>query len=148
MKTDLKVLTDLVTMAERFRSTPIVDDDFVSMKDAFDRELEDAHQHLKKERPTIVCLCGSTRFKLAFMEAARTESLAGKIVLTVGQFSHADKIDIGEDAKKRLDELHLRKIDMADEILVINVGKYVGDSTKREIDYAKSNGKRIRFLEA
>lgn len=50
-------------------------------------------------------------------------------------------------AKPFLDELHLRKIDLADEVLILNVGSYIGESTRREIDYAKRNGKPLRFIE-
>lgn len=99
-------------------------------------------------QPIIVCLCGSTRFKDAFEKAERDETLAGKIVLTVGLFGHLEGLDMSGSTKQMLDELHLRKIDKADEVLVINVGNYVGESTSREIDYAKNNGKKIRYLES
>ena len=46
-----------------------------------------------------------------------------------------------------LDDMHKRKIDMADEIFVINVGGYIGSSTKSEIEYAKANGREVRYLE-
>lgn len=98
-------------------------------------------------RPTIVCLCGSTRFKEAFEKASREETLAGRIVLSVGLFAHADGITLTPEQKDALDQLHLRKIDMADEILVLNVGGYVGESTQREIEYAVEHGKRVRWLE-
>lgn len=98
-------------------------------------------------QPTTVCLCGSTRFKEAFEKAERDETLAGKIVLTVGLFGHLEGLDMSGSTKQMLDELHLRKIDKADEILVINVGNYIGESTRREIDYARNNGKRVRYLE-
>ena len=105
-------------------------------------------------RPRIVCLCGSTRFGAAFREADFKETLAGRIVLTIGCNTHsdADLFDCLPDAEmddlgNRLDELHLRKIDLADEILVINVSDYVGESTAREIEYAHATGKRIRWLE-
>ena len=73
---------------------------------------------------TIVCLCGSTRFKEAFLKAGQEEALAGRIVVTVEIFGHFDGIEHSEGEKAALDELHLRKIDLADEILVINVGRY------------------------
>lgn len=103
------------------------------------------------ERPTIVCLCGSTRFGDAFHEANLKETLAGKIVLSIGcDFkSDADLLLAGSltpEDKARLDELHLRKIDLADEVLILNVGGYVGESTRREIAYAREHGKRIRWL--
>jgi len=103
--------------------------------------------------PKIICLCGSTRFKEAFMQANKEETLAGKIVLSVGTFPHTDSGQspenaLGEDVKKMLDELHKRKIDLADEVLILNVGGYVGQSTASKIDYAQANGKPIRWLES
>jgi hypothetical protein len=100
------------------------------------------------ERPTIVCLCGSTRFSAAFHEANLRETLGGKIVLTIGcDFKGDDALGLGSDDKARLDELHLRKIDLADEVLILNCGGYIGESTRRELDYAIAQGKRVRFLE-
>jgi hypothetical protein len=97
--------------------------------------------------PRIVCLCGSTRFKDAFVTAMRDETLAGRIVLTVGMFGHVEGLDMNGPTKTALDELHLRKIDLANEILVLNVGGYIGDSTRREVQYARDTGKPIRWLE-
>ena len=102
-----------------------------------------------KERPVIVCLCGSTRFPEAFAKAYREESLAFKIVLSVGVMVHAGDEPIkGDDPRKEmLDRLHKHKIDLANEVLVLNVGGYVGTSTRSEIEYAKAHGKPIRWLE-
>lgn len=99
------------------------------------------------ERPVIVCLCGSTRFRGAFEQAMKDETLDGRIVLTVGMFGHQEGIDMEGPIKRMLDELHLRKIDLADEVLFLNVDDYVGPSTLRELEYATSKGKRVRFLE-
>lgn len=101
-------------------------------------------------RPRIVCLCGSTRFPDAWITAHREESLAGRIVLSVGVMIHAGDQPIREDGpeKRLLDELHLRKIDLADEVLCLNVGGYIGDSTRRELNYAWAHEKPIRYLEA
>lgn len=108
---------------------------------------------LGEKPPTVVCLCGSTRFTAAYQEANLKETLAGNIVLTVGCDLHSDgdlfssMSDEERDAvKSRLDELHLRKIEMAHEILVLNVDGYIGDSTRSEIEYARRCGKRIRYL--
>lgn len=98
-------------------------------------------------RPRIVCLCGSTRFKGAFEQANRDETMAGRIVLSVGLFGHADAVPLTDEDKRALDELHKRKIDAADEVLILNVGGYVGASTRSEIDYAEAHGKPIRWLE-
>ena len=104
------------------------------------------------ERPTIVCLCGSTRFIEAFRSANLHETIAGKIVLSIGcdTKSDTDLLALGElteEAKAALDELHKRKIDLADEVLVLNVGGYVGSSTRSEIEYARLHGKPLRWLE-
>lgn len=106
-------------------------------------------------RPIIVCLCGSTKFYEEFQKANFRETMAGKIVLTVGfypraEFSkkaHGEDVGITAEEKIALDELHKRKIDLADEILVLNKNGYVGDSTKSEIDYAIRHSKSIRWLE-
>lgn len=103
-------------------------------------------------KPTIVCLCGSTRFMEAFQAANLRETLAGKIVLSVScnTKSDSDLLKMGElteEVKAQLDELHKRKIDLADEILVLNVGGYIGDSTRSEIAYAFRHGKVVRWLE-
>jgi hypothetical protein len=100
------------------------------------------------DRPTIVCLCGSTRFSDAFREANLRETLAGKIVLTIGcDFKSDDAIGLTDADKHRMDELHLCKIDLADEVLILNVNDYIGQSTTREMSYAYALGKRVRFLE-
>jgi hypothetical protein len=105
------------------------------------------------ERPTVVCLCGSTRFYAHFQLANYEETMRGNIVLSVGFYPHSQVLAHGETLgctaaqKEALDHLHLRKIDMADEILVINLGGYIGESTAREIAYATAAGKRIRYLE-
>ena len=110
-------------------------------------------------RPRIVCLCGSTRFYKEYMQANFEETMKGNIVLSVGFFAHSaheidwakrehgETIGITEAEKIKLDELHKRKIDLADEILVINVGGYIGSSTKSEIDYAIKLNKTVRWLE-
>lgn len=100
-------------------------------------------------RPTIVTLCGSTRFKEEFIAANFRETMAGRMVFSVGFFSHADasRYNLSEEEKKKLDELHLRKIDASDEILVVNIGGYIGESTAREITHAKATGKRVRYVE-
>lgn len=97
--------------------------------------------------PTVVCLCGSTRFRKAFEEANQRETLAGRIVLSVGFFGHEQGLQPDDPRKRRLDVLHKRKIDLADEVLVLNVGGYVGDSTKSEVQYARAAGKLVRWLE-
>lgn len=99
-------------------------------------------------RPKVVCLCGSTRFGDAYRDATRRETLEGNIVLSVGLLGHAEGLDMDGPLKVVLDQLHLRKIDMADEVLILNVGGYIGSSTRNELEYARKLGKPVRFLEA
>jgi hypothetical protein len=111
-------------------------------------------QSLPLGLPRIVCLCGSTRFMTAFDDANRAETLAGRIVLTVGvdlKERHKDVLAGKTEAEAvaiedRLDCLHRHKIDLADEILVLNVDGPPGESTQREIEYAKKTGKVVRYL--
>ena len=96
----------------------------------------------------VITLCGSTRFKDAFLEVQKRLTLEGNIVISVGLFGHSgDNEAWVEETKEMLDDMHKRKIDMADEIFVINVGGYIGDSTRSEIEYAKKTGKSIHYLE-
>ena len=106
-----------------------------------------------KPRPKIVCLCGSTRFYETWQEVNFNETVGGKIVLSVGFFPHAvDKahathVGITPEQKIELDELHKRKIDISDEVLILNVDGYIGESTRSEIAYAIEHGKPVRYLE-
>ena len=104
--------------------------------------------HWGNNPPSIICLCGSTKFKSEFLSASRAFTLAGHIVVMPGVFGHADGGFLDNETKKKLDELHFRKIEMADVVYVINPNGYVGASTKREIEYAESLGKTIRYLES
>ncbi len=103
------------------------------------------------ENPRVVTLCGSTRFMEAFHEAGWSETLKGHIVLSVGVSKHLPPDhggeSLGQSVVEMLDELHWRKIDMSDEVLVLNIGGYVGHSTGREIAYAESIGVPIRYIE-
>ena len=97
----------------------------------------------------VITLCGSTRFKEEFLEAQKRLTLEGNIVISVGLFGHSgDDVVWTEGVKDMLDRQHLAKIDLADEIFVINVGGYIGDSTRREIAYAEYKGKSITYLES
>ena len=96
----------------------------------------------------VVTLCGSTRFRDEFMQAQKKLTLEGNIVISVGLFGHAGDDEVWtEGTKEMLDDMHKRKIDMADEIFVINVGGYIGSSTRSEIEYAHRTGKTVRYLE-
>lgn len=103
----------------------------------------------------VITLCGSTRFKDAFTEAQKRLTMEGNIVISVGLFGHSGDDEVWENmdegtltkTKEMLDDMHKRKIDMADEIFVINVGGYIGKSTRSEIEYALEKGLPIQYLE-
>lgn len=103
----------------------------------------------------VITLCGSTRFKDEFMKVQKDLTLKGNIVISVGLFSHSGDDEVWENmdegtltkTKEMLVDMHKRKIDMADEIFVINVNGYIGDSTKSEIEYAIKTGKKVNYLE-
>lgn len=109
---------------------------------------------LDVERPEIVVLCGSTRFYDEFQAANYDLTMLGKIVLSVGFYPHSKAIHghgegVGHDSAEKvaLDELHKRKIDLADRVYVLNVNGYIGESTRSEIDYAIAHGKPVDYLE-
>ncbi|MCX2949012.1 hypothetical protein [Lentzea sp. NEAU-D7] len=95
------------------------------------------------DRPEIVCLCGSTRFVAEMRAANRDLTSAGVIVLAPGE---TDEV-ITDEQKTALGALHLRKIDLADRVVVVNPGGYVGESTSREIAYARATGKPVSFTD-
>ena len=103
----------------------------------------------------VITLCGSTKFKDEFLKAQKDLTLKGNIVISVGLFGHSGDFEVWENmdegtltkTKEMLDDMHKRKIDMADEIFVINVNNYIGDSTKSEIEYAIKTGKKVNYLE-
>ena len=107
------------------------------------------------EKYKVITLCGSTRFKDTFMEVQKRLTLEGNIVISVGLFGHSGDGEVWENmdegtftkTKEMLDDMHKSKIDMADEIFVINVGGYIGDSTRSEIAYAEATGKVVKYLE-
>lgn len=112
----------------------------------------------RQDVPGIVCLCGSTRFYKEFQVANFQETMKGNIVLSVGFYAHAQghewhvaehgqHVGINDEEKHMLDELHKRKIDLCDEVFVLNVGGYIGSSTRSEIEYAEKIGRPIRYLE-
>jgi hypothetical protein len=95
----------------------------------------------------IITLCGSTRFKDEFIEMQKQLTLGGNIVISVGLFGHSgDGEAMKPETKEMLDDMHKRKIDLADEIFVINPGGYIGSSTRSEIDYASRTGKMISYM--
>lgn len=119
-----------------------------------------AENESKKKRPEIVCLCGSSRFIEQFAVIGWEFEKAGKIVLGLHllPWSYCQKFDTkgkgfvdhiaeAEGVAEKMDELHLRKIDLADNVFVLNIDGYIGDSTRREIAYAKKTGKPVSYIE-
>lgn len=95
------------------------------------------------DQPEIVCICGSARFVEEMRKANRELTLSGIIVLAPGEMNGA----VSGDQKAVLDALHLRKIDLADRVLVVNPGGYIGESTSREIAYARAAGTQVSFTD-
>lgn len=96
----------------------------------------------------VITLCGSTKFKEDFIREQKRLTLEGNIVISVGLFGHSGDDEVWtENVKEMLDDMHKRKIDMADEIFVINKGGYIGSSTKSEIEYATKTGKKVNYME-
>lgn len=98
-------------------------------------------------KPKVITLCGSTKFKKQFREAEALLTLQGNIVLSLGFFEQSDHIEVSKEQAMLFEKLHFHKIDMSDEIFVINVNGYVGESTGKEIQYASRQGKKITYLE-
>ncbi len=94
---------------------------------------------------TVVTLCGSMRFRAELERLDAELTLAGHVVLTPTALGPSTEVD--DETRALLGRIHLRRIALADEILVVNVGGYIGDSTRREIEYARSRGRAVRFLE-
>lgn len=101
-----------------------------------------------RNRYNIITLCGSIKFKEEFMKIKEKLTLEGNIVFTPNFFSNVKKKEINFETKEMLDKMHRQKIDMSDEIYVINFGGYIGESTKSEIEYAKAQGKKVTYLES
>ncbi len=127
------------TMAEYalFRSNPILQ---------WVHAVEDEIKMMQHEAVKTVCLCGSSKFRHEFHEAALRETLAGNVVLSQDFFNQKQAKKLSLSDRRLLVDVHLRKIEMADEILVVNVDFYIGDATQAEIAHAKSLGKTVRYV--
>jgi hypothetical protein len=101
-------------------------------------------------KPKVVCYCGSLRFIEKFKEVEYQSVIDGNIALLPCCMFVGIQREYGaeSDYKKKADELHKRKIDICDEVFVLNVGGYIGESTRSEIDYAISINKPVKYLEA
>lgn len=109
---------------------------------------EQFHVLANKEVPKIICLCGSLRFKAEYEELEMKFIKEGALALLPSyMWVDAERSEDLNHLKPILDEFHLRKIDLADEVFIINVDGYIGESTAREIEYAKKHNKVINYLE-
>ena len=130
---------------ERNENTKCICTEFKKQKTAGFCHCQQFYKVLKA--PTI-CLCGSTRFKNVFFKLAREFTLEGYIVTMPLVFVHSESdIEVTEEQKQLLDEIHKAKIANADLVYIVNCGQYIGESTKSEIEWAKSLGKKIEYLE-
>jgi uncharacterized protein YkuJ len=93
----------------------------------------------------VITLCGSTKFKNQFEQANAFLTLQGNIVISLAFFEQSEGFEITQEQAKLLGYIHFRKIDISDEIFVINVEGYIGNSTRKEIEYAEKKGKAIRY---
>lgn len=150
-------MSDEVRVTVRGEDDEVIGD-WITNEDGEHRPVHELRRTFQASVPRIVCLCGSTRFFDQFMAANYALTMQGVIVLSVGFYHHlAAEVhgtlhgeDVGvetDEQKVALDELHKRKIDLADEIFVLNVDGYIGDSTRSEIEYAESHDKPVRYLE-
>jgi len=106
--------------------------------------MDDKYKTMQRK---VITLCGSTRFKQAFNEwNARLTLEEDAVVISVAMWSHGTKINPTEEQKEQLDSIHKSKIDISDEIFVLDVNEYIGESTRSEIEYAEKNNKQVRYL--
>lgn len=96
----------------------------------------------------VITLCGSVKFKDDFLREQARLALEGNIVLSIVMFDLSrDKQILLEETREMIDDMHKRKIDMSDEIFVINKNGYIGKSTNSEIEYAIKTGKKVNYME-
>lgn len=104
-------------------------------------------ENIELHKRRIVCYCGSLRFRKQFEEMEMKSLLKGEIALLPAcMYVDLDrKYGCSHEYKQKADEVHKYKIDLADEVFVIDPGGYIGHSTNEEIEYARLRGKRINF---
>lgn len=103
--------------------------------------------HRFEARPKVITLCGSSRFLEVFERQNAELTLRGNVVFSIAVTSTAQAGELPSAQKGILDAVHLHKIRLSDEILVLNVGGYIGESTRREINFAQKIGRTVRYLE-
>ena len=142
-------LRKLYEAVKVMRNTAVVDDDFPKAMYAVDRLVYQIEN--SPAIPKVICLCGSSRFFGEYQKAEYELTMSGHIYLSIGFYphspTHGEGIGHNSQEKIMLDELHKRKIDMSDEVFVLNVGGYIGESTQSEIEYAEKHGIPVKYLE-
>ncbi|MGG3562146.1 hypothetical protein ABES03_11140 [Neobacillus rhizosphaerae] len=93
----------------------------------------------------VITLCGSTKFKEQFEKANAYLTLQGNVVISLGFFEQSEGIEITQEQEELFAKIHFRKMDLADEIFIIDVNGYIGSSTRKEIEYATNAGKPVRY---
>jgi hypothetical protein len=106
---------------------------------------------MKSTSAPVVTLCGSTKFKDEINAENSRLTMEGNVVISLGLFGHTDLPDYNwdtdvSDLKRLLDGIHFQKIDMADRVHIVNPGGYIGESTRRELEYAESTGKTVTYM--
>ncbi|OUE23661.1 SRPBCC domain-containing protein [Clavibacter michiganensis] len=134
-------ITHLTYLEAAMAGVPLPASQFWSLHETLTRGLGGGSA--APDRPETVCICGSMRFPAEMRDAAHDLALAGVIVVAPADAGGP----VDEEQKAVLDALHLRKIDLADRVLVVNPGGYVGESTRREIAYARAAGKPVSFTD-
>lgn len=110
-----------------------------------DTHVEETSQALTR-LPKVITLCGSTRYLDEFHRQNERLTLEGHIVISVALQTSSRSNRVTEETKKMLDQLHLQKIRLSDEILVINCDEYIGESTRKEIEFAERIGRKVSYL--
>ncbi len=102
---------------------------------------------MSTNKPKVICICGSSKFKAQILGITQRETLKGRIAINHGFFHHQDLVPLSDEQKNNLDTLMFRKIDISDEIFIVNVNGYMGKTTIAAIEYARQMNKPVHFLE-
>lgn len=120
---------------------------YLIMRNSIQKTISSKDSITASNKFPIITLCGSTKFKEDFIKAQKDLTLKGYIVISVGLFGHSGDEEVWEgNNKEMLDVMHKEKIRMADAIYVINKDGYIGESTKKEIEFAKELGKEVLYM--
>lgn len=104
-------------------------------------------RYYKLNKFPVVTLCGSTKFKKDFELVRQAMTLEGAVILAPELYKHWDNIELTEEEIDRINLVHYQKIEMADIVFIINKGGYIGEQTRKEIEWATELNKKIVYLE-